>query len=140
MANSPTNLCRDFANTLKGTIMSSDNNSCVVIRTRNIDATLQGRTVTSPLALAAMFSYEGVDDQGRALNLGETVILQREVNAFIDALRDNNITVTALHNHWMFDRPRLMFIHFQAISTPLAFAQGVADAFDTFTNRSENEE
>lgn len=133
MANNTT--CRDFARILGGTIMSSTETSCVVMRMRDISATILGRATGSPLALAAMFSYEAADSQGRTLNLGETVILTREVNPFIDVLRDNGITVTALHNHWLCDRPRLMFIYFESIDTPLSFAQKVADAFDVFTER-----
>lgn len=138
MANN-TNTCRDFARILGGDVMNSENGSCVVIRMRDIDATILGRATTSPLALAAMFSYEAADAQGRTLNLGETVLLPREVNPFMASLKENGITVTALHNHWLFDRPRLMFIHFESIDLPLAFAQNVAEAFALLSGRIEDE-
>lgn len=133
------NTCREFARILGGTVLSSDENSCVVMRMRDISVTILGRATTSPLALAAMFSYENPDNQGRALNLGETVILSREINPFIDALRDNGITITALHNHWLFDRPRLMYIYFESVDTPLNFAQQVADAFAVFNGRLDDD-
>jgi hypothetical protein len=60
-------------------------------------------------------------------------MLQREVNPFIDSLRDDTILVTAIHTHWLFDRPRLVYVHFEAVSDPLAFAQAVADAFALLT-------
>ncbi|EDU37409.1 hypothetical protein CLOSPO_03578 [Clostridium sporogenes ATCC 15579] len=75
-----------------------------------------------------MFSFESPDNQGRTLNLGETVILQEEINRFISILRENGILVTALHNHWLFDEPRLMYIHFESIDRPLNFARKVAEA------------
>ena len=131
--------CRDFARILGGTIMGSDNTSCVVMRMREIEATVLGRPTVSPLTLAAMFSFEAPDAQGRTLNLGETVILPREVNPFIDVLRANGIVVTALHNHWLFERPRLMYIHFQSVDLPLAFADSVAQAFAALNGRVENE-
>ncbi len=136
----PTNVCNDFARILKGAITSSDTNFCVVTRMRSINATIMGRPTISPLALAAMFSYEAIDKDGNALNLGETVILQREINDFIDVLRENDITVTALHNHWLFERPRLMYIHFEAIDAPLNFAENVSKAFDTFSSRVDDSE
>ena len=55
--------------------------------------------------------------------MGETVILQREVNRFISALRNRGIIVTALHNHWLFDKPRLMYMHWEQVSDPVEFAR-----------------
>lgn len=75
-----------------------------------------------------LFSFESIDRQGRALNLGETVILQSEINPFISALRKQKILVTALHNHWLFEKPRLMYIHFESIENPITFARKVQQA------------
>jgi hypothetical protein len=124
------NLCNKFARILGAEILTSTNNLCVVTFIRNINAEILGRVTRSPLALAALFSFESMDRQGqrRTLNLGETVILQEEINPFITILREHGILVTALHNHWLFDEPRLMFIHFESIDEPLAFATKVADA------------
>ena len=35
-----------------------------------------------------------------------------EVNPVLSTLRENNIEVTALHNHMLDDQPRLFFMHF----------------------------
>ena len=77
-----------------------------------------------------MFSFESPDNQGRTLNLGETVILQEEINRFISILRENGILVTALHNHWLFDEPIIMYIHFESIDRTLNFARKVAEALE----------
>ena len=45
------------------------------MRLRNIQATILGRRPLSPLALPFMLTFENND-----LNLGETVLLQKEVN------------------------------------------------------------
>ncbi len=121
------NLCQQFAQILNSTILSQD--PCTVMRLRNIDVEILGRPSRSSLTLAALFSFESPDDQGRTLNLGETVILQEEINPFISELRERNIIVTALHNHWLFDEPRLFYIHFESIDQPLDFAKKVAESF-----------
>ncbi len=108
--------------------MTSTDDLCVVTFNRNIKAEIDGRRTRSPLALAALFSFESMDNKGRTLNLGETVILQKEINPFISALRERGIEVTALHNHWLFDRPRLFYIHFFSIEDPIAFARKVSEA------------
>lgn len=121
-------LCNQFARILGAEILTSTRDLCVVTFLRDINATILGRPTHSPLALAALFSFESMDSRGRTLNLGETVILQEEINDFITILREHGILVTALHNHWLFDNPRLMFIHFESIDEPLNFARKVADA------------
>jgi len=55
-------------------------------------------------------------------------ILQEEINPFVDKLREANIKVTAIHNHWLFENPRLFYIHFESIGHPIIFAKHVADA------------
>lgn len=131
----PTNVCKEFAQILRAKIMSSTNTSCVATRMRNIDVTIFGRATESPLVLAAMFSYECPDDDGRTLNLGETVLLPREVNPFIEALKENDITVTALHNHWLFEKPRLMYIHWESVDEPICFSKKTAEAFQVLGGR-----
>lgn len=120
--------CNEFAEILGAEILSTANNVCVVTFMRNINAEILGRRTLSPLALSALFSFESPDINGRTLNLGETVILQDEINDFISELREREILVTALHNHWLFDNPRLMYIHFESIDRPLDFARKVAEA------------
>lgn len=130
----PNTLCQEFAQILNGSIMDSKKGSCTVIRSRdNLKIKILGRPSTSGLTLAAMFSYESMDQQGRTLNLGETVILPSEIYNFSAALVSQGITVTALHNHWLFDNPRIMYIHFESIEQPLSFAKKVAKAFTTLT-------
>jgi hypothetical protein len=121
-------LCEDFARILGAEILTSTDDLCVVTFNRNIRAEILGRPTRSPLALAALFSFESSDRYGETLNLGETVILQDEINPFISILREHKIIVTALHNHWLFENPRLMYIHFESIDNTIDFARKIADA------------
>lgn len=126
-----TNTCREFAGILGGMILSAE--PCTVLRLRNISVEIMGRQTHSSLALGALFSFESPDAEGRTLNLRETVILQEEINPFITVLRERDLLVTALHNHWLFDDPRLFYIHFDSIDLPLSFARKVAEAFSVLS-------
>ncbi|AYA75975.1 hypothetical protein DOE78_11290 [Bacillus sp. Y1] len=117
--------CERLARIIGGTAQVS-NGVCVVSRLRNIDASILNRRTRSPLALPFALSFEN-QQNGTTLNLGETVILQKEINPFISALRKRDIIVTALHNHWLFDEPRLMYIHWEKIDNPFEFAR---DSFE----------
>lgn len=47
----------------------------------------------------------------------------------ITELRKRDIIVTAVHNHWLFENPRAMYMHFESIEPPLEFSRKVREAF-----------
>ncbi|WP_438347143.1 DUF1259 domain-containing protein [Paenibacillus sp. FA6] len=116
-------LCNQFSSILGGEHEIDPGPVCFVSRSRNLKATILGRRTTSPLVRYQLFSFESLDTSGRALCLGETALLQNQANRLIRNLQRNGITVTALHNHWLNDNPRLMYIHWQSIDEPVAFAR-----------------
>lgn len=110
--------------------------SCTVMKLRNnIKPIILGRRSKSFIVIPQMFTFESMGRDGRALCSGETVILQSEINSFISKLRKHGILVTALHNHYLFDKPRLMFIHFASIDKPLVFARKVRNALKVLTTK-----
>ena len=75
-------------------------------------------------------------DGNRAAVTGDFVLLANEVNPVIKALTENGITVTAVHNHMLFDEPRLFMMHFWAVGEPGKLAKGLKEALDkTNSNR-----
>jgi len=131
----PSQLCREFARIL-GSTPSVINGVCTATRFRsNLHPVVLGRRAESFMFVPQAFSFENMDRNGRALCLGETVLLQEEVNPFMTVLRENGIIVTALHNHWLFEKPRLMFMHFESIDEPLNFARKVRRALRVLTTK-----
>jgi len=51
---------------------------------------------------------------GRAAITGDFVLIAKEVNPVLKALRDHGIEVTAIHHHMLDDQPHLYFMHFWA--------------------------
>jgi hypothetical protein len=101
--------CERLATIIGGEVVSAAP-VCTIMRLRNINATILGRRTRSPLALPFMLSFEN-----NGLNLGESVVLQRELNPIIATLRKRGLIVTAFHNHWLFENPRLMYIHWENV-------------------------
>lgn len=118
--------CQRLADIIGGEVITSTP-VCLVQRLRDIDATILGRRTRSPLALPFALSFENPVN-GKTLNLGETVILQNEINPFLSALRQRGLIVTAVHNHWLFDNPRLMYMHWENVGDPFRFARNSFDA------------
>ncbi|HEX2938999.1 MAG TPA: DUF1259 domain-containing protein [Ruminiclostridium sp.] len=72
------------------------------------------------ISQAINFQAEGQN----AAATGDFVLTANEVNHVVRTLRENGITVTAIHNHMLYDSPRLFFLHFWAVDSPekLAYA------------------
>src|SRR5437870_7231479 len=75
---------------------------------------------------------------GTDVMMGDLVLTQDEVNPVMSALLDNGIDVTALHNHFLWDEPRMFYMHVHAHGKPADLARKVKPALDLIgkgTNR-----
>jgi hypothetical protein len=61
-------------------------------------------------------------DGGNDVVMGDLVLTQDEVNPVMSALLDNGIDVTALHNHFFWDEPRVFFMHIHGMGSASALA------------------
>lgn len=53
-------------------------------------------------------------DHGMDVVMGDLVLTEDEVNPVMSALLDSGIEVTALHNHFFWDSPRMLYMHVHA--------------------------
>ena len=65
---------------------------------------------------------------GKAAITGDFVLIAKEVNPVLKALRDHGIEVTAIHNHMLDDQPHLYFMHFWANDDAKKLAEGLKAA------------
>ena len=72
-----------------------------------------GMAVTGPLGGAEAINFQPLGG-GKAAITGDFILIAKEVNPVLRALRGNGIGVTAIHNHMLDDQPRMFFVHFWA--------------------------
>jgi hypothetical protein len=86
--------------------------------------------VVPPLmGVATALNFQPTGD-GKAAITGDFVLLGKEVNPVMKALRENGIDVTAVHSHMLMEEPRLFFMHFWANEDALKLAKGLRSALD----------
>jgi hypothetical protein len=68
---------------------------------------------------------------GEAMVMGDLVLMQDEVNPVMSAALDSGLQVTALHNHFLFDEPKVYFMHIGGEGATESLARGVRAALDT---------
>jgi len=66
-----------------------------------------------------------------AMVMGDTVLFEDEVNSAMSAALDNGLSVTALHNHFFFDHPKVYFMHIEGEGTVEKLASAVKKVYDT---------
>jgi len=65
-----------------------------------------------------------------AMVMGDIVLLEDEVNAAMSAALDNGVEVTALHNHFFFDKPHVYFMHIGGEGSVEQLGKGVKAMLD----------
>ncbi len=65
-----------------------------------------------------------------AMVMGDTVLFEDEVNATMSAALDNGLNVTALHNHFFFDQPKVYFMHIEGEGLVDKLASAVRKVYD----------
>jgi hypothetical protein len=88
-----------------------------------------GMAIPNSMGVATALNFQPTGG-GKAAITGDFVLLAKEVNPVIKALRENGIAVAALHSHMLQEQPRLFFMHFWANDDALKLAKGLRAALD----------
>jgi len=67
---------------------------------------------------------------GMDVMMGDLVLTQDEVNPVMTALLDHGLEVTALHNHFFWEEPRIFYMHVHDHGKPMDLARNVKPALD----------
>src|SRR5216110_3393634 len=65
-----------------------------------------------------------------AMVMGDTVLFEDEINAAMSVALDNGLNVTALHNHFFFDHPKVYFMHIEGEGPADKLATGIRKVYD----------
>lgn len=112
---------------LKGQMNEKDGVFKVSYPRDDIKASAAGVRLTPALGLTAWAAFTRMGDH--AMVMGDIVLLEDQVNPVMSAALDNGLEVTALHNHFFWESPRVMFMHVGGMGDEGALAKGVGAVF-----------
>lgn len=98
--------------------------------------TEDGADIPPFMGLATVINLQAVGN--RAATTGDFVLLGNEVNPVVKALTEHGIAVTAIHNHMLFESPRLFFLHFWGVDEAEKLAKGLKAALDKTNSVQKN--
>jgi hypothetical protein len=95
----------------------------------DVSVTVAGVKTPTPFGFGGWLAMTKSTD-GNDVMMGDLVLTQDEVNPVMTALLDNGIEVTALHNHFFWDEPRMFFMHVHGHGKPMDLARQAKPALD----------
>lgn len=93
----------------------------------DLDVTVAGVKMTPPMGLTSWAAFQAIGDQ--TMVMGDMVVLEDQVNPVMDVALGNGLAVTALHNHFFWDSPKVMFMHIGAMGGTEKLAAAVGKVF-----------
>ena len=96
---------------LKGKLNEKEGVYKVTFPRDDVKIVVDGWTMPPFMGLGTWAAF--IETKNGAMVMGDTVLFEDEVNAAMKAAIDNGLSVTALHNHFFFDQPRVFFMHIE---------------------------
>ena len=113
---------------LKGKMNEKEGVYKVTFPRNDVKVVVGGWTMPPFMGLGTWAAFTPTKDG--AMVMGDTVLFEDEVNAAMSAALDNGLNVTALHNHFIFDHPKVYFMHIEGEGAVDKLAGAVRKVYD----------
>jgi hypothetical protein len=94
----------------------------------DVKVVVDGLAMPPFMGLGTWAGFTGGNE--RALMMGDTVLFEDEVNPVMSVALDQGLSVTALHNHFFFDQPKVYFMHLEGLDSVEKLAMAVRKVYD----------
>src|SRR6266540_4632886 len=113
---------------LKGKMNEKEGVYRVTFPRDDVKVVVDGWTMPPFMGLGTWAAF--TETSNGAMVMGDTVLFEDEVNSAMPAALDNGLSVTALHNHFFFDRPKVFFMHIEGEGSVEKLASAVKKVYD----------
>src|SRR6184192_3179316 len=113
---------------LKGKMNEKEGVYKVTFPRDDVKVVVDGWTMPPFMGLGTWAAF--TETKNGAMVMGDTVLFQDEVNPAMSIALDNGLSVTALHNHFFFDQPKVYFMHIEGEGDLDKLAGAVRKVYD----------
>ena len=107
---------------IKGTLNQKENVYKVSKPRPNMNASIDGWKIPPFMGIGSWAAFTPTGN-GQVMVMGDNVLFEDEVPATMRVALDNGLEVTALHNHFFYEQPRVFFMTSVAWATRRVWAQ-----------------
>ena len=111
----------------KGTLDEKEGVFKVSVPRADLQVTVAGVKIPPAMGLTSWAAFEG--SPHHVTVMGDLVLTESQVNPVMSVALDSGLEVTALHNHFFWDSPRVMFMHIGGMGDEKALASAVGKVF-----------
>ncbi len=119
---------------VKGKLDTAENVFKISVPRTDLAVIVAGIKMVPPMGLTSWVAFKSAGDQ--IMVMGDIVLLEQQVNPVLSIALDNDIKITALHNHFLWDTPKVMFMHIGGMGDLEKLATGVGKIFLEIKNTS----
>ena len=119
---------------VKGELSEKEGVFKVSVPRSDLDISVAGVKMTPPLGLTSWAAFQKAGDH--VMVMGDMVVLEDQVNPVMSAALESGLAVTALHNHFLWDAPKVMFMHIGGTGDEAQLAGAVGNVFTTIKDTS----
>src|SRR5436305_1348928 len=113
---------------LKGKMNEKEGVYKVAFPRDDVKVVVDGWPMPPFMGLGTWAAFKGESD--KAIVMGDTVLFEDEVNPVMSVAFANGLSVTALHNHFFFDHPKVYFMHIEGRGAAEQLATAVRKVYD----------
>jgi hypothetical protein len=114
---------------IKGT--EKDGEYKITVPQNDLQIMVDGFQIIPPMGLGSWAAFMPVAEG--AMLMGDIVVKGEEIGPIQKVIINNGLTVTGLHNHFVRDNPKVMYMHISGIGSEEKLAQGVKAIFNKIT-------
>jgi hypothetical protein len=119
----------------KGKLDAAEGVFKVSVPRTDLAVKVAGAHVTPPMGLTSWAAFTAAGDH--TMVMGDMVMTEDQVNPVMDVAFANGLEVTALHNHFFWDWPRVVFMHIGGSGSAEALAAAVGKVFARIRETAE---
>jgi hypothetical protein len=94
----------------------------------DLRVTLKGEAVPISFGFGGWVSFKKTSDGKGAVLMSDTVLLEEEVNPLISSVHANGLEISAIHNHFFYEKPRIFYMHLHGMGDSASLAESYAAA------------
>ena len=113
---------------LKGKLNEKEGVYRVTFPRNDVKVSIDGWTMPPFMGLGTWAAF--TETKHGTLVMGDTVLFEDEVNPVMSVAFANGLSVTALHNHFFFDQPKVYFMHIEGEGTTEQLAAAIRKIYD----------
>jgi len=110
----------------KGKYVEAENTYTVPLPRNDLKVTVKGESVPISFGFGGWVSVKKTMDGKSAVLMSDTVLLEEEVNPLVSAAHANGLEISAIHNHFFYEQPRIFYMHLHGMGTVADLAKSYA--------------